>query len=59
VTIDDEYATQFDWSPTGTKLVYSRVVTGGQPGGDFEIYTANADGTGHTNLTPGAGDVDI
>jgi hypothetical protein len=53
VTIDDEYATQFDWSPTGTKLVYSRVVTGGQPGGDFEIYTANADGTGHINLTPG------
>jgi Tol biopolymer transport system component len=58
VPIDGEYVTQFDWSPTGTKLVYSRVLPGGQPGGEFDIYTANADGTGHANLTPDAGDED-
>jgi Tol biopolymer transport system component len=58
VPIEGEYVTQFDWSPTGAKLVYSRVVPGGQPGGEFDIYMANADGTGHTNLTPEAGDED-
>jgi Tol biopolymer transport system component len=58
VPIDGEYVTQFDWSPTGTKLVYSRVVPGGKPDGEFDIYTANADGTGRTNLTPDVGDED-
>ena len=54
VQIDPEYATTFDWSPSGTKLVYGRAVTGGQPGGEFDIYSANADGTGKSNLSTDA-----
>jgi Tol biopolymer transport system component len=54
VQIDPEYASTFDWSPSGTKLVYARVVTGGQPGGEFDIYSANADGTGQSNLSADA-----
>jgi len=47
VQIEGEGATAgFDWSPTGTKLVYSRVTRGGQLGGELDIYLANADGTG-------------
>ncbi len=36
----DEYA---DWSPDGTKIVYSSV--GGNPGGAKQIWIMNADGT--------------
>jgi Tol biopolymer transport system component len=59
VLVDAEYTSTFDWSPSGTKLVYSRVVTGGLPDGEFDIYSANADGTGKSNLTADAISLDL
>jgi Tol biopolymer transport system component len=49
----------FDWSPTGAKLVYSRAAISGQLSGETDMYAANADGTGHTNLSADATSRDL
>jgi Big-like domain-containing protein/WD40 repeat protein len=52
VEIDPENAGPWlDWSPAGTKLVYSRAPTGKQPSEELDIYVANADGTGQIDLS--------
>jgi TolB protein len=60
VEIDGENASSWlDWSPAGTKLVYSRPPTGKQANDELDIYVANSDGTGHTDLSTDAISYDV
>ena len=47
IVADPEYDAEPRWSPDGKKIVF---VTGRN--GNFDVYEANADGTGQRNLTP-------
>src|SRR6266508_1707215 len=47
---DDDYFP--DWSPNGAKIAFARYpFFAGLAGGDAEIYSMSADGSGQTNLT--------
>ena len=51
---DEEHATQCEWSPDGTKIVFTSIydsVDSTEEVSDEEVYVINADGSDRTNLT--------
>jgi hypothetical protein len=43
------------WSPDGTRIAFTRDVTGDDTNGDYDVYVMDADGTDVTQLTDAAG----